>query len=77
MARVNIGRVQWEEFLRRATSADRSVADYPGHLVRKELRRLARREGLGPTGTLDAKLGTCHSRRGYSEGGDVNGVDLT
>jgi hypothetical protein len=46
MARVNIGPVQWEEFLRRAASADRSVADYLGHLVRKELRRHARREGL-------------------------------
>lgn len=49
MARVNIGQVQWEEFLRTAASADRSVADYLGHLVGKELRRLARREGRTPT----------------------------
>jgi hypothetical protein len=53
MARVNIGPAEWEEFLRRAASADRSVADYLGHLVGKELRRLARREGLRRTRTPD------------------------
>lgn len=53
MARVNIGQVPWEEFLRAAASADRSVADYLGHLVRKELRRLARREGLRRAPTTD------------------------
>ena len=45
MARVNIGLAQWDQFLRAADSADRSVADHLGHLVRKELRRVDRREG--------------------------------
>lgn len=48
MARVNIDPTGWREFLRTAAAADRSVADYLGHLVRKELRRVTRREGRGP-----------------------------
>lgn len=44
MARVNIEASLWEQFLLASAAADRSVADYLVHLVRKELRRVARRE---------------------------------
>lgn len=44
MARVNIRLDRWDAFREAATEADRSVADYLGHLVEKELRRVARRQ---------------------------------
>lgn len=44
MARVNVEPALWAEF-RQASDADgRSVADYLGRLVEKELRRVRRRE---------------------------------
>ena len=44
MARVNIRLDRWDAFREAATEADRSVAEYLGHLVEKELRRVARRQ---------------------------------
>ena len=44
MARVNIRPDRWDTFREAATEADRSVAEYLGHLVEKELQRVARRQ---------------------------------
>jgi hypothetical protein len=44
MARVNIAPDLWAEFRGASTASGRSVADYLGHLVQKELRRVRRRE---------------------------------
>jgi hypothetical protein len=44
MARVNVAPDQWAEFRQASIASGRSVADYLGHLVDKELRRVRRRE---------------------------------
>lgn len=44
MARVNISSERWLEFKQASSGSGRSVADYLGHLVEKELRRVRRRE---------------------------------
>ena len=44
MARVNVEPELWAEFRRASAADDRSVADYHGHLVEKELRRVRRRQ---------------------------------
>ena len=44
MARVNVGPAVWAEFRQASAGDGRSVADYLGHLVEKELRRVRRRE---------------------------------
>lgn len=43
MARVNIGPDEWKAFRALTILRGRSVADYLGHLVAKELRRVERR----------------------------------
>jgi hypothetical protein len=43
MARVNIGADDWKAFRALTILRNRSVADYLGHLVVKELRRVVRR----------------------------------
>lgn len=47
MARVNIGADEWKAFRALTILRDRSVADYLGHLVAKELRRVERRRANG------------------------------
>ena len=47
MARVNIGADDWKAFRAQAILRSRSVADYLGHLVAKELRRVQRRRANG------------------------------
>lgn len=44
MARVNVEPTSWSEFRRASAASGRSVADYLGHLVEKELRRVKRKE---------------------------------
>ena len=44
MARVNVQPNQWAEFRQASSASGRSVADYLGHLVEKELRRVRRRK---------------------------------
>ncbi len=44
MARVNLGEVRWLEFRDLAKTKNRSVADYLGRLVDKELNRAQRTE---------------------------------
>ena len=44
MARVNVEQDLWAEFRLASIASDRSVADYLGHLVKKELRSVRRRE---------------------------------
>ncbi len=44
MARVNVEPELWAEFRRASVASDRSAADYLGHLVNKELRRVRRRQ---------------------------------
>jgi hypothetical protein len=44
MARVNVAEVRWEEFRQLAKTKKRSVADYLGRLVDKELNRAQRTE---------------------------------
>ena len=46
MARVNISEEQWREFRSEALLRNRSVAAFLGHLVRKELKRVARARAL-------------------------------
>ncbi|MGH2750083.1 MAG: hypothetical protein ACRDK3_04300 [Actinomycetota bacterium] len=57
---MNIEAPLREQFLRASAGADRSVADYLGHLVRREPRRVARREwraeGLARTPTQRRKV---------------------
>jgi hypothetical protein len=47
MARVNIGADEWKAFRALTIPRGRSVADYLGHLVAKELRRVERRRANG------------------------------
>ena len=47
MARVNIGADDWRAFRALTILRGRSVADYLGHLVAKELRRVERRHANG------------------------------
>jgi hypothetical protein len=47
MARVNIGADHWKAFRALAILRSRSVAEYLGHLVVKELRRVERRRANG------------------------------
>jgi hypothetical protein len=47
MARVNIGADEWKAFRALAILRSRSVAEYLGHLVLKELRRVERRRANG------------------------------
>ena len=47
MARVNIGADEWRAFRALTILRSRSVADYLGHLVAKELRRVERRRVNG------------------------------
>ena len=42
MARVNLSSEEWRAFRSTAVLKQRSVAEYLGHLVRKELRRVER-----------------------------------
>lgn len=44
MARVNAEPALWAEFRQASAASGRSAADYLGHLVEKELRRVRRRE---------------------------------
>lgn len=44
MARVNVETEQWAEFLQASAARGGSVADYLGHLVTKEVRRVRRRQ---------------------------------
>ncbi|MGI8408177.1 MAG: hypothetical protein ACR2L3_06670 [Actinomycetota bacterium] len=41
---MNVAANQWAEFRQASTASGRTVADYLGHLVDKELRRVRRRE---------------------------------
>lgn len=52
MARVNLAPDQWAYFRSSAQAQGRSVADYLGHLVRNEIRRLHRREAAQGSGPL-------------------------
>lgn len=45
MARVNLSQDEWRSFRSVAVIKDISIADYLGHLVAKELRRIRKREG--------------------------------
>ena len=45
MARVRLSHARWQEFRGLARDKKRTVADYLGALVRKELRRAERAEG--------------------------------
>ena len=45
MARVNVSEADWQDFRALALATNRSLADYLGHLLRKELRRARRKAG--------------------------------
>jgi len=45
MARVNVSEDDWQDFRALALASNRSVANYLGHLLQKELRRARRRAG--------------------------------
>ncbi len=44
MARVNAEPALWAEFRQASAASGRSIADYLGHLVEKELRRVRRQQ---------------------------------
>jgi hypothetical protein len=73
MARLDISSEEWHAFRSAAVLKERSVADYVGHLVRKELRRLRRGGEVLPAvhsleigGWSPAESGSCHTPSRYS-----------
>ncbi len=58
MARVNLSSDEWRAFRSAAVLRQRSVSDYLGHLVRKELRRVTRTDTASQPHTLEVAKGS-------------------
>lgn len=58
MARVNLSGEEWRAFRSEAVVRERSVADYLGRLVRKELRRVRRAHAAPQLHSLEIEEGS-------------------
>lgn len=55
MARINLTSQEWRVFRSTAVLRERSVAEYLGHLVRKELRRIERADAASQPLPVDVE----------------------